>query len=248
MDASKTDLKCIMNNSIKYRACARLFLPFPDTCSDLMLKKQTAWVVQHGWLFFFGFFFFSLFSFHFPSSSSSPPLADPVGKRIEYATKTQTEEKLGDTWLNNHHGALIFKREKGGERAISSEGRLQNARAGLDVIQGGAAATKLGEGKRHNGWGEKCRETEKKGIRALFCCTKHHFQLHQTFLISLSVSSLPFYRQRLNRNKEFAKRDKNRRIRMRKKREICRLPWWWEGDRFQSGIGHYAACWGRWTV
>lgn len=26
-----------------------------------------------------------------------PPLADPVGKRIEYATKTQTEEKLGDT-------------------------------------------------------------------------------------------------------------------------------------------------------
>lgn len=149
--------------------CARLFLPFPDTCSDLMLKKQTAWVVQHGWLFFF------LFSFHFPSSSS-PPLADPVGKRIEYATKTQTEEKLGDTWLNNHHGTLIFKREKGGEWAISWEGRLQNARAGLDVIQGGAATAKLGEGKRNNGWGEKCRET-KKGIRALFCCTKHHFQL-----------------------------------------------------------------------
>lgn len=32
--------------------------------------------------FFVGFFF---------------PSADPVGKCIEYATKTQTEEKLGDT-------------------------------------------------------------------------------------------------------------------------------------------------------
>lgn len=40
------------------------------------------------------------------------PSADPVGKCIEYATKTQTEKKLGDTWLNNHHSTLICKREE----------------------------------------------------------------------------------------------------------------------------------------
>lgn len=44
------------------------------------------------------------------------PSADPVGKCIEYATKTQTEEKLGDTWLNNHCGTLICKRD---EQAIT---------------------------------------------------------------------------------------------------------------------------------
>lgn len=44
------------------------------------------------------------FVFFFPSSLFISRLlllllllADPVGKRIEYATKTQTEEKLGDT-------------------------------------------------------------------------------------------------------------------------------------------------------
>lgn len=56
------------------------FFSISDTCSDLMLRRQTARVVQQGWLFFFFFF----------------PSADPVGRHIEYATKTQ-EEKLGDT-------------------------------------------------------------------------------------------------------------------------------------------------------
>lgn len=102
------------------------FFPISDTCSDLMLRRQTAWVVQQGWLWFF-------------------PSADPVGRHTEYATKTQTEEKLGDTWQNNHHSALIFKRESDN---IQEEATKYGS-------QGGSYTRERREGK----WG---RTVEKK--------------------------------------------------------------------------------------
>lgn len=44
--------------------------------------------------------------------SRAAGLADPVGRHIVSASKTQTKEKLCHTWLDNHPSTLIFKRER----------------------------------------------------------------------------------------------------------------------------------------
>lgn len=132
---SNADLECEMNDFIFASILCVVRTPavslrwrsirLPESCSKVCL-----------------ILFFSL-----PLPPPAPSLADPVGKSIEYATKTQTEEKLGDTWLNNHRGTLIFEGEKASEQyqrasAGGSEAGRQNAITGQDATWGGAEEMK----------------------------------------------------------------------------------------------------------
>lgn len=130
-----------------------------DTCSDC--AEEAADCLSRAARLPLSFFFLLT-----PPPPSSSSLADPVGKSIEYATKTQTEEKLGDTWLNNHCGTLIFEGEKASgqyQRASAggSEAGLQNAITGQDATWGGAEAMKTAPERETKGWGTRRGETKR---------------------------------------------------------------------------------------
>lgn len=107
----------------------RLFSPLiSDTCSDLLRKqtKESDCLSRAAGLAVGCFFSFS----------------DPVGRHIDYATKTQTEDKLGSTWLDNHHSTFILKRWGG--------------RASDDIRE---HATEYG---KHQGWDSRCSRSRRK--------------------------------------------------------------------------------------